>query len=201
MADWIIHVIDGLGYVGVFLLMVLENVFPPVPSELIMPFAGFLAARGGMNPVLVVLVGSLGSLVGALPWYYAGRKLGPERLKRLAARHGRWVAVNPVEIGRAQDMFERRGALLLVFGRLVPTIRSVVALPAGVAGTHLLAFSLWTLLGSALWTGLLTLAGYLLEDKYERIQKWLNPVSTGIFILIAIWYVIRVVRHPSSPTR
>jgi membrane protein DedA with SNARE-associated domain len=179
--------------------MLAENVFPPLPSELIMPFAGFLAARGDLDPVLVVVAGAAGSLLGALPWYFLGRKVGAARLKDLARRHGRWIALTPEEIDRGRHLFEKKGPVVLVFGRLVPALRTVVALPAGLARMRLLPFVLWTVVGSVLWTGLLTLAGYLLESQYERIEKWINPVSTGIFVIIAAWYIVRVVRHPSGP--
>ncbi|MEJ5990212.1 DedA family protein [Ramlibacter sp. PS3R-8] len=198
MAQWVIDIIGRLGYFGVALLMLAENLFPPLPSELIMPFAGFLAARGELHPVLVVAAGTLGSLVGALPWYLLGRKFGADRLKALAERHGRWIALTPREIERGQKLFEERGPLVLVFGRLVPALRTVVALPAGMARMRPLPFVLWTLLGSLIWTSLLTLAGYLLESQYERISRWLNPVSTAIFAVIVVWYVVRVVRHRSD---
>jgi len=190
--------IGQLGYAGIVLLMLAENIFPPLPSELIMPFAGFLAARGELHPALVVASGALGSVLGAIPWCVLGRKVGAERLQSLARRHGRWIALTPEEIERGQRLFEKKGALVLVFGRLVPALRTVVALPAGLARMGFLPFVLWTAVGSALWTGLLTLAGYLLESQYERIEKWLNPVSTGIFVLIAIWYIVRVIRHPAD---
>ena len=195
MADWVVGMIEQFGYAGIVLLMLAENLFPPLPSELIMPFAGYLAARGDLDPALVIAAGAFGSLLGAYPWYYAGRKVGVDRLKKLAERHGRWVAITPAEIDRAQVLFEKHGALVLVLGRLVPTLRTVVALPAGMARLPAIPFALWTLLGSVLWTGVLTAAGYLLESHYERLSDWLNPVSTAIFILIAILYVIRVVRH------
>ena len=198
MAEWVIDTIGRLGYFGIALLMLAENLFPPLPSELIMPFAGFLAARGELHPAGVVAAGALGSLVGALPWYIAGRRVGAERLKALAQRHGRWIALTPDEIDRGTHLFEKKGALVLVFGRLVPALRTVVALPAGLAKMRPLPFVLWTLLGSLIWTSLLTLAGYLLESQYERISRWLNPVSTGIFAVIAIWYVVRVIRHPAQ---
>ena len=198
MADWVIDTIGQLGYAGIILLMLAENLFPPLPSELIMPFAGFLAARGELHPALVVACGALGSLLGAIPWYVIGRKVGADRLKSLAGRHGRWIALTPDEVERGQHLFEKKGPLVLVFGRLVPALRTVVALPAGLARMHFLSFVLWTVVGSLLWTGLLTLAGYLLESQYERIGKWLNPVSTAIFVLIAVWYVVRVIRHPSG---
>lgn len=195
MADWVIGMIEQFGYAGIVVLMLAENLFPPLPSELIMPFAGFLAARGDLDPALVVASGALGSLLGAFPWYYAGRKVGADRLKKLAERHGRWIALTPGEIDRGQRLFEQHGPLVLVLGRLVPALRTVVALPAGLARLPVVPFALWTLLGSVLWTGVLTAAGYLLESQYERLSQWLNPVSTGIFVIIAIVYVVRVVRH------
>lgn len=198
MAEWVISVIERLGYFGIALLMLAENLFPPLPSELIMPFAGFLAARGDLHPAGVVAAGALGSLLGALPWYIVGRRVGADRLKRAAEKHGRWIALTPDEIDRGRKLFESKGALVLVFGRLVPALRTVVALPAGLAKMHPVSFVCWTLVGSVLWTSLLTLAGYLLESQYERIEKWVNPVSTAIFAIIAIWYVVRVVRHPSG---
>lgn len=199
MADWVIDVIGRLGYFGIALLMLAENLFPPLPSELIMPFAGFLAARGELHPALVVASGALGSLLGALPWYFVGRRVGADRLKDLARRHGRWIALTPQEIDRGKRLFETRGPLVLVFGRLVPALRTVVALPAGLARMRVAPFVLWTVAGSLLWTSLLTLAGYLLESQYERIGKWLNPVSTGIFAVVAAWYLLRVLRHRPEP--
>lgn len=197
MADWVIGMIEQYGYFGILLLMLGENLFPPLPSELIMPFAGFLAARGDLNPLLVVAAGSLGSLLGAIPWYWAGRRWGAERLKQFAQSHGRWIALAPREVDRGRELFEKHGPLVLVLGRLVPALRTVVALPAGLARLAPLPFVLWTLLGSVLWTSVLTAAGYLLENQYERISRWLNPVATGIFAIIAIVYLVRVVRGPA----
>ncbi|NML15939.1 DedA family protein [Azohydromonas caseinilytica] len=194
MAEWVIGVIQQYGYLGIALLMLAENLFPPLPSELIMPFAGFLAASGQGHAALVVAAGALGSLLGSLPWYAAGRLLGCARLKRLADRHGRWLAVSPQEIERAEGWFRRRGPVVLVLGRLVPALRTVVALPAGLVAMPLGRFMAWTLLGSALWCGLLVAAGYLMQQQYERIAAWMNPVTTGLFLLIAMGYVLRVLR-------
>ena len=143
------------------------------------------------------LIGACGVL-GALPWYWAGRKVGADRLEDLARRHGRWIALTPGEIDRGRDLFEKKGPLVLVFGRLVPALRTVVALPAGLARMRVLPFMLWTVVGSLIWTSILTLAGYLLESQYERIEKWLNPVSTAIFVVIVLWYAVRVARHPNG---
>lgn len=199
MADWVIDIVGRRGYLGIALLMLAENLFPPLPSELIMPFAGFLAARGELHWAGVVAAGAAGSLAGAFPWYWAGRRLGARRLKALAERHGRWMAVSPQELDRATRLFHRHGGLVLVFGRLIPALRTVVALPAGLARMRVLPFTLWTLLGSLLWTGVLVLAGYLLDSHYERISDWLNPASTAILAAIALAYLARVVR-PARPS-
>ena len=114
----IVDIVSQGGYLGIFLLMLAENVFPPIPSELIMPLAGFVAARGELNIILVILAGTAGSVVGALPWYYAGALFGKDRLKRLAARHGRWLTVSPGDIDKASDWFERHDAAAVFFGRL-----------------------------------------------------------------------------------
>ncbi|HYI04702.1 MAG TPA: DedA family protein [Reyranella sp.] len=195
MAEWVIRFIEEHGYLGIAALMVAENLFPPMPSELIMPFAGFLAARGDLRPELVVPCGALGALVGALPWYFAGRALGCERVMRFADRHGQWLTFSADEVDRSMKWFARRGPVVLVIGRLVPALRTVVSLPAGIARLPLHSFVVWTLLGSALWCSLLTGAGYLLEAKYEEIAHWLNPASTAILAVIVVAYLVRLVRH------
>ncbi len=195
--------IEDHGYLGIALLMLAENLFPPMPSELIMPFAGFLAARGDLRPELVVAAGALGALIGALPWYFAGRALGCDRVMRFADRHGQWLTVSAEEIDGALKWFARRGPIVLVVGRLVPALRTVVSLPAGLAKLPLRSFLVWTLLGSVLWCSLLTATGYVLEAQYERIAGWLNPVSTAILAIIVVAYVVRLVRHrrKRSPER
>lgn len=196
MFDWITDVVDRTGYVGVFLLMLVENVFPPIPSELIMPLAGFTAAQGKLNAVLVVLAGTAGSLLGALFWYGLGRWLGRERLKRFAARHGRWLTLTPDEVDKSSDWFRRHGAKAVFVGRLVPTVRTLISVPAGITGMPLASFLAFTALGTGLWTALLAGAGYLLQDQYGRVAGYVGPVSNVIFGLIAAWYVYRVVTHP-----
>lgn len=196
MFDWITDIIDRTGYLGVFFLMLVENVFPPIPSELIMPLAGLTAAQGKLNIVLVVLAGTTGSLVGALFWYCVGRWLGRERLKRFAARHGRWLTLTPDQVDQARDWFRRHGAKAVLIGRLVPTVRTLISVPAGVTGMPLASFLAFTALGTALWTALLAGAGYLLQDEYGRVADYVGPVSNVIFGLIAAWYLYRVATHP-----
>jgi membrane protein DedA with SNARE-associated domain len=198
MFDWITGFVRQAGYVGVFLLMLAENVVPPIPSELIMPLAGFSAARGHLSILLVVLAGTAGSLLGALFWYVIGRRLGLERLKRLAARHGRWLTLSPDDVARADDWFGRHGGKAVFFGRLVPTVRTLISVPAGINGMPLPSFLAWSALGTLGWTALLAGAGFLLQSQYELVADYLNPASTVIIALMVAWYLYRVVTFRGS---
>ena len=193
MANWIIEFIGQQGYLGVALLMILENVFPPIPSELIMPFAGFVAARGDLNGIGVLLAGTVGSVLGTIPWYVAGRFLSVERLKAWAGRHGRWLAMSPDDIDRAERWFRLRGERAVFLGRMVPAVRSVISAPAGIVGMGLPRFLAWSIVGSMLWVGALVALGYLLEDQYDRVAQWLDPVSkfiVGIAVVAYLWRVM-----------
>lgn len=192
MFDFITRLIEQGGYLGIAALMFLENVFPPLPSELIMPLAGFTAARGDLNLIGVMLAGSIGTVAGALPWYYAGRHVGEAQLKRWADRHGRWLTIKPAEIDRVDDWFDERCGRAVFLGHLVPTIRTLISVPAGVFGMGLGRFLLFTTLGGGLWTIVLAGAGYLLEDGYERVADCLNPVASLIMGAILITYAWRV---------
>ena len=192
MAEWIIELIQQYGYPAIAALMFLENIFPPLPSELIMPFAGFVAARGKLDPFLVVLCGTFGSLAGTIPWYFAGRAVGMERMHRWAGRHGRWLALSQSDLASAQAWFERRGALAVALGRLVPALRSVISAPAGIARMPIQVFLLWSAVGSLIWTSLLAGVGYLLENRYEQVVNWLDPVSKIIVAAAMAAYLWRV---------
>ncbi|HEY0817703.1 MAG TPA: DedA family protein [Rhizobacter sp.] len=194
MTDAIIEFISNHGYWAIAVLMFAENVFPPLPSEMIMPFAGFVAARGELSAAGVVTAGVAGSLAGGLPWFFLARRWGAERLKRLADRHGRWLTVSRAELERAERWFQHHGVGVLVLGRLVPGVRTLVAVPAGLAGMSLRSFVVWSSLGSLLWTGLLTAAGFLLEDRYEEVVGVLDPAAKIVLASIVVAYVVRVAR-------
>jgi membrane protein DedA with SNARE-associated domain len=192
--DWIVSLIDKAGYFGIALLMLLENVFPPIPSEVIMPLAGFSAAKGTLSFAGVVISGTVGSLAGAYFWFLIGRWIGPKRLKQFAGRHGRWLTLHPDEVERARAFFARYQIVALFLGRLIPAIRSLISVPAGVNCIPTSTFLLWSSLGTALWTLLLASAGYLLQSQYERVSEWLNPVSNVVVAGLAVWYLYRVIR-------
>ena len=192
MADWIRGLVEQGGYLTIALLMFLENVFPPIPSEVIMPLAGSSATEGKLNIVGVIAAGSLGSLAGALMWYGIGRKLGGERLERWAGRHGRWLTLSGKDVKKTEDWFQRHGTKAVFLGRLVPTVRTLIAIPAGIFKMPLGKFIPLTLAGTLFWEGALAFLGYRLGEQYQQIEKYLNPVTTGILVLLVAYYLYRV---------
>ncbi len=195
MAQWVMRMMSSAGNPAIVLLMFVENVFPPIPSELIMPLAGYMAGQGRLALTGIIIAGTIGSVLGALPLYAAGRKIGERRLEELADRHGRWVTVSSGEIHRAREWFDRHGGLAVLFCRLVPGVRSLISIPAGIARMNLAAFLAYTLLGSAIWTGALAWLGYLLGANFRQVEKYLDPVSWIVLGGLLAWYAWRVVRQ------
>ncbi len=195
MSDWIVGVITELGYPGIVLLMLLEAVFPPIPSELIIPFAGYSAAQGALDPVLVVLSASLGSLLGMVPWYLAGRLFGLERCRWLADRYGRWLTVTSADIVRADGWFARYGGAVVLFGRLLPIIRTLISVPAGLARMPIPLFLAASLAGIVLWNTILVGAGYVLAEHYALVEHVIDPLAYVVLAGIVATYLWRVVTH------
>jgi membrane protein DedA with SNARE-associated domain len=194
MDVFIRETITAGGAWGIAMLMLLENIFPPIPSELIMPFAGFEAAAGRLSFWAVVIAGTLGSVAGAVVWYAAGRGFGEARTLALIDRYGFWLTISREEAERALAWFARRGALAVFLGRLVPGVRTIISVPAGVAAMPFGKFLAITALGSLVWVVMLTLAGYLLEANYERVAHLLDPATKVILGVILVTYVWRAYR-------
>lgn len=191
MFDWITSLIDRAGYAGIALIMFLEGVFPPIPSWLVMPLAGFEASSGRFHPALVVLAGTIGSTLGAICWYFIGRLIGIERLRGFSARHGHWLTLTPAQVDRADRWFDRHGAPAVMFARVIPIVRTLISVPAGVFAMDLKQFILFTAIGDAMWNGLLMAAGYLLRAQYERVDDFLDPVATIVLTIVIGSYLIR----------
>ncbi|MEP0869489.1 DedA family protein [Trichocoleus desertorum AS-A10] len=194
MAEWITNTMNSLGYVGIGLLMFLENLFPPIPSELIMPLAGFTVYQGKMQFFYAVLAGVLGTVLGALPWYYAGKLLGEERLKALADRYGKWLSISSKDIDRADEWFDRYNAKAVFFCRLVPGVRTLISLPAGISGMPMVPFLIYSTLGTTLWVSLLTYAGYALGQNYHVVDKYIGPLSKVVLCILIAAFIIWVVK-------
>lgn len=201
MASWVMRMIQSAGSPGIALLMFIENVFPPIPSELIMPLAGYMVTKGQLSMIAILIAGTLGSVLGALPLYYLGRKVGERRLLELAQRHGRWVTVSPEEIERAKGWFNRHGGMAVLLCRLIPGVRSLISIPAGIGKMNLAAFLVYTTVGSAIWTALLAWLGYSLGSNFEKVGEYLDPVSWVVLGGLLAMYVWRVIRHKGEQRR
>lgn len=193
MFEWITDTVEAWGYAGVFLLMLAENLFPPIPSELIMPLAGFVAARGELSFLGVMLAGLAGSLLGALPWYAAGWFIGAKGMKALAGRFGRIMTIEPRDVDYAVAWFEKHGVKAVFFGRLVPQVRTLISVPAGIVRMNFTVFLIYSALGSLIWLALLTGGGYLLEANYTRIADYIDPISKAVLALFVGAYLYRLV--------
>ena len=175
-----------IGYGAILVAMFLENLIPPIPSELIMPLGGFYVHQGQLDLVPVVLSGLIGTVLGALPWYGIGRLVNEERLENWLKLNGRWIGINPQELQRSRKWFNRYGVSLVFWGRLVPGIRTLISVPAGVELMPLTPFLIWTTAGSLIWTLFLTISGFYLGDSYAKIEQWISPFSSLFKIIIII---------------
>lgn len=184
MLEQIISTINALGYIGIALLMALENIFPPIPSELIMPLAGFTVSQGKLEFFYVVIAGTIGSVLGASPWYFLGRYWGLKRTKKIADKYGKWLTVSGEDVEKAKTWFDRRGYAATAVGRLVPGIRTYISIPAGISKMPIIPFLIYSTAGSIVWVALLTYAGYILGENYERVGAYLKPFS--VFVLVAV---------------
>lgn len=201
MSDWIIQTITDFGYLGIFLLMLIESVFPPIPSELIIPFAGFSAARGELNLIGVLAASTAGAVVGMVPWYLAGRLFGLERIRRLADRFGRWFTLNAEEIDTATVWFCRYGPVVVFFGRLVPLIRTLISVPAGLARMPAMLFFGASALGALVWNTILVGSGYVLNEHYEVVEVVLDPATIIVLGAVVLVYLYRLVTWRPSRAR
>ncbi|MGB5972171.1 MAG: DedA family protein [Nodosilinea sp.] len=203
MFTWITNWIESLGYLGIFGLMVLEHLFPPIPSELVMPLAGFVSRSSPtMNLAGVVVAGSIGSLIGTSAWYVLGRLISQEQLMVLVAKYGRWLTLKPRDIEKAFDFFQKSGGSWVVgVGRMVPGVRTYVSVPAGLSHMALVPYLVYSAVGTVLWTGALAVAGYLLGDQFDRVQTFIGPISKIVLVTLAIAAVLWVIRRYQRRSR
>lgn len=198
---WVTNVVTGFGYWGIAFMMFLENLIPPIPSELVMPLAGYAASQGKLNLWSAIAFGSAGSILGALLWYYIGLYLGLNRLKRLLDRYGRWVGLSSADLDKAQGWFLKRGTWTVGICRMIPGIRTYVSIPAGVTRMPIIPFLLYSTIGTVLWTTFLTVAGYLLGNEYERIGEWIAPVAKVVAIIVVVTVVVWLAKRIAKRNR
>ena len=179
VVDWLLQTIGAMGYPGIFLLMALESSVIPIPSEMVMPPAGYLAQQGQMNMAVAILCGTAGSLMGAYLNYFAAHYLG----RPLLLKYGRYVLITEEKFAKVENFFLRHGEVSTFIGRLLPVVRHLISLPAGLAGMNHLKFSLYTLLGAGLWVTVLTCIGYVIGSNQELIMKYSHHALFVVLLL------------------
>jgi len=187
--DWLVQTIGSMGYPGIFLLMALESSVIPIPSELVMPPAGYLAQQGQMNMVAAILCGTAGSLVGAYANYFAAHFLG----RPLILKYGKYVFITEEKFAKVETFFLKHGEISTFIGRLLPVIRHLISLPAGLSGMNHLKFSLYTLLGAGIWVTVLTCIGYFIGSNQDLIMKYSHH-ALGIVLLVSSIIVLIYVK-------
>jgi membrane protein DedA with SNARE-associated domain len=193
MTEFILNLIAWGGYIGIFILMTLENVFPPIPSEVIMGLGGMAVARGDMDMTPLLIVATLGTTLGNVFWYGVGRWIGIARLKPFVDRHGRWLTMTWDDVEKLNHFFHRHGGWVVFVFRFLPTFRTMISLPAGMAKMGMPRFLLATFVGSAIWNAVLAYAGLLLGSRFEELQVYVGPVAIGTSVLVVVVWAYRVV--------
>ena len=186
MNELIVEIMQTLGLFGVGFLMFLENVFPPIPSELIMPAAGFTTSQGQMSLIGAVIAGTLGAVIGAVPLYYLGAVFDEKRLTKLVHRYGKYLLVTEQDVKNAKAWFDKYGYWVVFFGRMIPAIRSLISIPAGMNKMPMLPFLGLTAVGSAIWTFILTYAGFVLGANYDQVEQYVAPISKAVVVIVLL---------------
>ena len=189
MEDWAIRLIDWGGYPAVFLLSLIETLVLPVPSEVVLPIAGMRAANGPLELPGVIAASTAGSMTGNTIWFLAAMSLDPARLRAFIERHGRWFGINWFEVEMVQRLFARRGPSLVLTGRLLPLVRTLVSIPAGLARMRLVPYLIWSTIGTAAFAAAFAGAGYYAGARFARIEALAGPVSSAVLVGLVLWYV------------
>jgi membrane protein DedA with SNARE-associated domain len=188
IVEWLLQTIGSMGYPGIFLLMAMESSVVPIPSELVMPPAGYLSQQGEMNLVLSILVGTAGSLIGAYANYFAAHYLG----RPLLLKYGKYLFITEEKFSKVEGFFLKHGEISTFIGRLIPVVRHLISLPAGISGMNHLKFSLYTLLGAGIWVTVLTCLGYFIGSNQELIVKYSHHALFVVLILSSLIVLVYV---------
>jgi membrane protein DedA with SNARE-associated domain len=198
MVDWATGIIDSIGLVGVALLIALESIFPPIPSELVLLLTGFNVQTGRFPLVPAVLLATVGSVIGAWVLYGLGAWIRGERLERFLARVGRWIGLTAEDVATGFEWFDRHGGKVVFFGRLIPVVRSVVSIPAGCERMPFWIFTLLTAAGSLLWNTVWIVVGDLLGAQWQKAEEWhgaVNYVVMAALVVGAVYLVVKARRR------
>lgn len=193
MQEFILSMMDKFGYLGVFALIAIENIFPPIPSEVILLFGGFMTTNTSLNVVFMIIAATLGSLLGAIVLYYIGKIFNKERLKRIVSgKVGKVLRLKEKDIDKADEWFDNKGNITVFFCRFVPIVRSLISIPAGMSEMPMLKFLIYTIVGSAIWNTILVYAGALLGDNWPIVAQILSRYSKLILIIIILFIVVKI---------
>jgi len=195
--DWLVNAISTIGYPGVFISVFLESFFAPIPSEIILPFSGFVASTGKMDLVFVMVIATVAAYLGSLPFYFIG-KWGEKPVINFINKYGKYLFIQQKDVDKVFGAFDKYGKGVVFFGRLIPMIRTLISFPAGVAKMQFARFSMYTLLGSLTWNILLTYAGYQLGDHWSVVSKWIEKYQNVILVLIIIAVLLYIIRRIKS---
>ena len=194
MQDLIIEIMNNFGYIGVFLLITIENIFPPIPSEVILLFGGFMTTYSSMNVIGVIIASTLGSVLGAIILYYIGKILNKERLKKIiTSKPGKLLRLKPEDIDKADEWFDSKGNKTVFFCRFVPVIRSLISIPAGMSEMPMKKFLIYTTAGSIIWNAALTIAGSIVGENWTSIVEIMDSYSHIAVIVLAIIFIIAII--------
>jgi len=196
MENWVTDIMSQYGYIGIFLLIMLENIFPPIPSEVILTFGGYMTTQTVMTPIGVILVSTAGSVLGAVILYGIGLQLDVKRLEKIVDRYGRVLRLTRKDIYKANKWFNQYGIWTVVFCRLIPLIRSLISIPAGMSNMKFGLFLLFTTIGTLIWNSILVSVGVAVGDNWGSIVAVMDVYSTSVYVLIVLvgfavmwWYI------------
>lgn len=201
--DWLVNLITVIGYPGVMLSMFVESFFAPIPSEIILPFSGFVASSGALNIYLVIVLASLAAYLGSLPFYLIGRR-GKDKVDIFLRKYGKYLFIKEGDLDKGYDIFNKHGNKMVFFGRLIPIIRTVISFPAGVADMNFGLFSVYTFVGTLIWSSVLAGAGYLLGDNWNSISGYISKyekIILVILIFVIVLFVARGIRNAIKEKR
>ena len=186
-----ISIISSMGYIGIFILMVLESMVFPLPSELVMPFAGFLAAQGTFNFTLVIIVSALGSIAGSLLSYYMGYYGG----NRLVIKYGKYLLLDLSDLKRTEDFFQKHGEKTIFISRFIPVVRHLISIPAGIGKMDLKKFCIYTIIGATIWNFILAYLGYILGKNWDKVRHYSEFISITVAVLLFLGFIYLVYHH------
>ncbi|MFC0213592.1 DedA family protein [Paenibacillus chartarius] len=190
MQAWITEIMNQFGYFGIFLLIALENLFPPIPSEVILTFGGFMTTQSDLNIIGVIMFSTIGSVFGAIVLYWVGRLLSVQRLESIVVKYGKILRLTPEDVQKANNWFTKYGVWTVFFGRLIPLIRSLISIPAGSTRMNMATFLIFTTLGSLIWNSVLVYVGVAVGASWETIVHYMDVYSNFVYAGLALIIVV-----------